>query len=115
MKRAICFALVALAALIGTWVLGWWSVPTIALVAGLLGCRAALVSAASAAAWLLLLLFDMASGYIPRIAGALAGIMGLPAAALFLVTLALPALLGWSAASVGDAARSLRATSRQPS
>jgi hypothetical protein len=45
----------------------------------------------------------------------LAGVMGLPAIVVFALTLVLPALLGWSAASIGDAARSLRPISRRPS
>jgi hypothetical protein len=114
-KRATCIALVAIGVALGTWTLGWWSVPAIAFAAGLIGCRAGLVSAGSAGAWLLLLLFDVASGNVSRVAGALAGIMGMPSVALFAVTLVLPALLGWSAASLGDAARALWPTSRQPS
>ena len=45
----------------------------------------------------------------------LAGIMGLPMPALIVVTLLFPAVTGWAAASLGDSARSLFATSRQPS
>ena len=115
MKRAICFALIALGAGIGTWTLGWWAVPIVAMLAGLLGCPALLTGAASATAWLAILAIDAAAGSVPRVAGVLAGVMGLPAVAIFALTLVLPALLGWSAASVGDAARSLRTTSRQPS
>jgi len=113
MKRLICFILVGASGVLGTWTLGWWAVPAVALIAGLARCRPGIVSAASATAWLILLLMDVASGSIGRVAELLAGIMGFPAAALFVVTLALPALLGWSAASVGHAARSVRPTSRQ--
>ena len=113
MKKTICFALIALAAGVGTWTLGWWAVPIVALVAGLLRCPALLTAAASATAWLAILGIDAAVGSVPRVAGVLAGIMGLPAVAILALTLVLPALLGWSAASLGDAARSLRPTSRQ--
>jgi hypothetical protein len=99
----------------GTWVLGWWAIPLVALIAGFARSGAGITSAASATAWLILLLVDVAGGSIGRIAELLAGVMGLPAAALFVITIALPALLGWSAASLGDAARSAFLTSRQPS
>ena len=115
MNKALCFGLVVVGAAFGTWAFGWWAIPAIALIAGLMRCGAGIVAAASATAWLLLLLVDLASGNVSRVAETLAGVMGLPAAALFAATLALPALLGWSAASLGDAVRSLRATSRQPS
>jgi hypothetical protein len=115
MKKVVCFALVVACAAVGTWLLGWWAVPAIALIAGLISCGPGLVAGACATAWLLLLVIDAASGNIGHVAGILAGVMGLPAVALFAVTLALPALLGWSAASLGDAARSIRSTSRQPS
>ena len=115
MKKAFCFALIALAAGVGTWTLGWWAVPIVALVAGLLGCPALLTGTASATAWLAILAIDAVAGSIPRVASVLAGVMGLPAFGVVALTLALPALLGWSAASIGDAARSLRPISRQPS
>jgi hypothetical protein len=114
-KKATCFALIALVAGVGTWTLGWWAVPIVALAAGLLGCPALLTGAASATAWLAILAIDAVAGSIPRVAGVLAGVMGMPAIAIFALTLVLPAVLGWSAASVGDAARSLRPISRQPS
>jgi hypothetical protein len=100
---------------IGTWLFGWWAVPIIAMIAGLLRCGAGVTAIASATAWMILLAIDATSGAVPRVASTLAGIMGLPAAAIYLLTLVFPALLGWSAASLGNAARSLRATSRQPS
>ena len=114
MNKIACFALVLVAAALGTWMLGWWAVPLIALIAGLLRCGAGLVALASVTAWAIIFVFDMASGQVGRLTELLAGVMGLPGAALILVTFALPALLGWSAASLGNAARSL-ATSRQPS
>jgi hypothetical protein len=112
-KKAICFGLIALGAGVSTWTLGWWAVPLVALLAGLLGCPALLTAGASATAWLMILGIDAAAGSVPRVAGVLAGVMGLPAIAVLALTLVLPAVLGWSAASVGDAARSLRPTSRR--
>jgi hypothetical protein len=100
-KSAISFVVVAVAAAVGTWAIGWMAVPIVALIAGFAGCRPGVVSLASASAWLSLLILDAASGHVGNVASTLAGVMGLPAAALFLVTLLLPALLGWSAASLG--------------
>ena len=115
MKAAFCFGAVTVLAALATWVAGWWAVPIVALGAGLIRCAPSIVAAACATGWLALLLVDFAAGSIGRVGGVLAGVMGLPAPALFVVTLAFPALLGWSAASLGNAALSLRSTSRPPS
>ena len=115
MNNTTCFALVAVAIALGTWMLGWWAVPVIALVGGLMRCRAWIVCLASSAAWLALLAIDAATGSVASVAGVLAGVMRLPAIAIVALTIILPALLGWSAASLGNAALSFRSTSRQPS
>jgi hypothetical protein len=115
MKAMQCFAAVTLLAATATWFGGWWAVPVVALGAGLLRCAPGVVAGASATGWLILLLIDVAAGSIGRVGSVLAGVMGLPAPALFAVTLAFPALLGWSAASLGNAARSVRPTSLPPS
>jgi hypothetical protein len=109
------FTVVAAASAMLTWFAGWWAVPVVALAAGLFGMRAGVVAAACAIAWALLLTADVIAGGMGRLSSILAGVMGLPAPALFVVTLLFPLLLGWSAASLGGAARSLRSTSRQPS
>ena len=105
MKKLLCFVVVAITVGVSTWIGGWWTVPLIALIAGLLRCPAGLVAGGCTAGWLLLLLIDVAAESFGRVGTVLAGIMGLPAAALFAVTLAFPALFGWSAASLGNAAR----------
>jgi hypothetical protein len=115
MKRSICLALVALAAGVGTWFAGWWAVPIVAFIAGAMRCGAAITALGCAAAWAALLAATIVSGNIAQLAGILGSIMGLPVPALVAVTIAFPALLGWSAASLGDAARSFAVTSRQPS
>jgi hypothetical protein len=115
MKKLTCFVIVAVAAAVGTWMLGWWAIPVVALIAGLMRCSATIVSAASATAWLMLLAIDALSGSIAPVARVLTGVMGAPAIAIVALTILLPALLGWSAASLGNAALSLRPTSRQPS
>jgi hypothetical protein len=115
MRSSVRFVVATILFAAGTWLFGWWTIPVVALVFGLLPARPSLVAVAAAAAWLALLLVDAAGGSITRLAGVLAGVMGLPSAALLLVTLLFPAVVAWSAASLGDAARSFRPTSRRPS
>jgi hypothetical protein len=115
MRVAARFIVVAAAIAMGTWLVGWWAVPVIALAAGAAGTRPAIVAGACAASWAALLLLNAFASGFGTLGGLLAGIMGMPMPALIVVTLLFPALLGWSAASLGDAARSMAATSRQPS
>jgi hypothetical protein len=93
----------------GTLLLGWWAVPAIAAVWGIVygrdgargaGGRAAL---AGALAWLALLAFDAARGPLLGLATILGGVMGLPPVALVAVTLVFPALAAWSAATIAVA------------
>ena len=88
-----------------TWVAGWWGVPLVAIVAGaLLSTRrgiAGLTALAAVIAWSVLILVDGASGRFGALAGAVAGTLTLPAAALLTVTLLFAALLAWSAAAIG--------------
>ena len=53
----------------------------------------------------MLLLIDAARGPVGEVAARLGGVMGLPPAALVVCTLLFPALLAWSASSIGAAAR----------
>jgi hypothetical protein len=100
----------AIAAL--TWLLGWWGVLLAAAIVGFVfheegggGWRIAL---AGAAAWALLLAIDGLAGPFGVVARTLGGVMRVPGAALVLLTLAFPAALAWSAATlVSEARRSL--------
>lgn len=91
-----------------TWLVGWWGVVLAAVVVGLLlrqdggGWRVAL---AAAAAWGALLLADATVGPFRAVAGALAGVLRVPAPVLVLLTLAFPALVAWSAATLAAGAR----------
>jgi hypothetical protein len=115
MNTVTRYLVVTVVVAFATWVGGWWTVPVVGLAAGMV-LSPGIVAGACASAWLLLLLIDFATGSIGRVAAVLAGVMGLPAPALIAVTLAFPALLGWSAASLGSAARSTsRSTSLPPS
>jgi hypothetical protein len=101
MKNTVRFILIAVAGAIGTWLIGWFAVPVVAFIAGLARSKPPMVAAACAASWLLLLGIDAATGNLGAVGSVLAKVIGLPGPALFAVTLALPALLGWSAASLG--------------
>ena len=87
-----------------TWVIGWWGVAIVALIAGVVyrrdGGRAWRVALGAAEGWALLLLVDAVGGHFGRVATTVAGAMSLPAAALLVVTLLFPALIGWSGATV---------------
>ncbi len=104
MRFALRVLLLALSFAIGTWILGWWSVPLFAAVAGVMaryirhqGIAAGL---AAAIAWAALLAWSATAGSVwsfSRIAG---GAMGISGAALILVTLLFPAALAWLATTV---------------
>lgn len=107
--------IVTSAAAAGTWLVGWWMVPVIGLLAGLLTWPAPAVAFGCGLAWTILLLVNSLAGGLSRVASVLGDVMGLPAPALVALTILFPALLGWSAATLGAAARTMQATSRQPS
>jgi hypothetical protein len=107
-QNLIGLVVVTIAIALGTWAIGWWSVPVIALIAGLLNVRALVVGAGCAIAWALLLIVATMGASFGKLAAMLAGVMGLPAAALIAITILFPFILGWSAAAVGNALRSIR-------
>jgi hypothetical protein len=98
----------------GTWLIGWWAVPAVALI-WQLGDRAASPWGAAVAAPLawaaLLLLIPLAP--LVRLTGRLAGIFQLPPPALILLVLGYAALLGWSAARLVRALTGVRPSSSQ--
>ena len=92
--------------------LGWWAVPLVAIVVGVLfrasGGRSKSAAWCAVAAWAILLEVDASRGGFPRVAGAIGGAMGVPWIALAVLTLAFAGLLAWSAATVAaEAARRL--------
>ena len=103
MIRVITIVAAIIAAL--TWIVGWWAVPLVAAVAGvLLWTRRGVtgqVALAAVVAWSVLILIDGSSGRFGALAGAVGGTMGVPASALLIVTLLFAALLAWSAATIG--------------
>lgn len=96
------------AMILGTWFIGWIAVPIVAFGIGLSSIAPRYAGLHAGLAWLLLLVADAAHGAFGRLAGMLAGAMGIPGIVLIAVTIAFPVILGWSAASVGTALRSIR-------
>ena len=101
----IFVGLVALAVAAATWLVGWWAVAVVALIAGLVARerrgRAGQVALGAAIGWALLLSADVAAARFGALINALGGVFKLPGAVLVLLTLLLPALLGWSGAVLG--------------
>ena len=105
----IALLLIAVAAAGFTFVAGWWGVAIVGLVAGALFSRDDgrpwRVALGTMMGWVLLLLLDTMGGRFGRVTAAVSGSMKIPGVALLGVTLLLPLLLGWSAATVGAAIR----------
>jgi len=90
---------------LGTFFVGWWAVPVIALAWGWLvgpsrrpATRAAL---GAGIAWVGFLAHDAMRGPAGRLARTLGSLMHLPAVVLVVVTVLLGVILAWSAAVVG--------------
>jgi hypothetical protein len=96
--------LLALSFGIGTWVLGWWAIPLFAAMAAVLArdvARQAIAAAlAGAVAWGALLAWSGVQGSVWSFARIAGGAMGVSGVLLILMTLAFPAALAWTAASV---------------
>ena len=94
-----------------TWLLGWWGVLVAALLAGFLHYRVGgggrQVALAAALSWGALLVIDATTGDLGVAVATLGGILRVPGALLVLLTIAFPALLAWSAATVAAEARRL--------
>ena len=100
---------------------GWLAVPVSAAFWALLTPaaqrRELLIALAAAAAWGLLILWGMEGASTARLLSLLAGIFRVPGWTLVLLTLAIPALLAWSAAVIASdagAAVVRRAIRRRP-
>jgi hypothetical protein len=85
---------------LGTWLVGWWALPLIALAAGATGRRPTLVALDAAIAWAALLGFDAMGGRLGVLTSLLGGIFPVPGPALVLLTLLFAAALAWSAAEL---------------
>lgn len=103
MPTIIRLILLALAFGAGTWAFGWWAVPAVAALWGLIarGANGSAVTAAVAAvlAWGAVLGFDAVGGRLGVLLARVAPLFTVPALALVGAALALAALLAWSAAA----------------
>jgi hypothetical protein len=94
---------------VGTWSMGWWTVPAVAAVWGILvgTTRPWLAGLAAATAWGALLAGAPWDAF-RRLAPRLGGIFHLPGWGMVALTLGFAWLLGWSAARVGAGFRHAR-------
>lgn len=103
MRPFVKFILLAEGFAVATFGLGWWVVPIVGAVWGLMSRdanKARFAALAAGAGWASLLLLDVARGPVGVMGSQLAGVMKLPAPALYLLTLLFPALLAWGAATL---------------
>jgi hypothetical protein len=108
MRTFVKFILLAEAFAVATYGVGWWIVPAIAAIWGLLStdpARARFSALAAAVGWATLLLLDVTRGSVGVMGSQLGGVMKLPPAALYLLTLIFPALLAWCAATLAPTIR----------
>ena len=112
MTRRVIAIGIAMAAL--TWFLGWWGVLVVSIAWGLIAEThtkpARTASLAAVGAWSVLLLWTGMRGPLWTLSETLAGIFGLPAVVLLLVTVIFPGLLALSSAALVGEVRSLRKT-----
>jgi hypothetical protein len=102
-RTLVKFALLAEAFAVTTFGLGWWSVPLLAAAWGLASRnprKAGFAAFAALVGWATLLLLDVARGPVGTMGTQLAGVMKLPAFALYALTLIFPMLLAWCAATL---------------
>jgi hypothetical protein len=102
--RIVYHFLIALCMAGLTWILGWWGVAVGAVILGVVfrseGGRAWRVALGATEGWAILLVVDMLFGPLAGVAKTVGGAMSIPGAALLLVTLLYPALIGWSGAEL---------------
>lgn len=103
MNKLIRYVLLAEGFAVATFGIGWWTVPVIAALWGLLSRdpgRSRNVALAAAGGWATLLVLDAVRGPINVMADQLGAVMGLPPFVLYVVTLLFPALMAWAAATL---------------
>ena len=109
LRAVVKFLLLSEAFAVATYASGWWAIPLVALVCGLVMNREGrpiyYSTICAAAGWLSLLLLDAARGPLGEVASRFGGVLGFPPAALILTTLIFPALLAWSASALGAVIR----------
>ena len=106
MRFILRVVLLAISFGIGTWILGWWSVPLFAAVAGVLARdvqhQAIAAGIAAAVAWGALLAWSAMVGSVWSFSRVVGGTVGVSGPLLIALTLLFPAALAWSAAAVAQ-------------
>jgi hypothetical protein len=94
---------VAAAFAAATWLLGWWAVPVLALIAGALRATWApwLVGSGAGLGWLGMILASDRDGSLGRLLGRLGALLGVPGWTILALAVGFAALLGWSGARLG--------------
>ncbi len=114
LRTILKFLLISELFAITTFGLGWWSVPIVATILGLImdrnGNGVAWATWCATAGWVELLAVAAARAPIGQVANRLGGVFHIPAVALLAVTIAFAALLAWCGATLGTVVRG-----RQPS
>ena len=104
MRFALRVTLLALSFGIGTWILGWWTIPLFAGVAGVLARdvrhQPLAATLAAAVAWGALLAWSGTQGSVRSFSRIAGGAMGISGVSLILLTLIFPAALAWAATMV---------------
>jgi hypothetical protein len=105
-RLALRATVLALSFAIGTSIVGWWTVPLFAAVAAVVARdvphQAATAALAGGVAWGALLVWSAIQGCVWSFARIAGGAMGVSGVLLILMTLAFPAALARSAASVAQ-------------
>ena len=103
-RTALQIVLLSVAFALATALFGWWAVPALGGVWGVVARdeeRPALrVCFAAGLGWVLLLAWTATQGPIFELARRAAGVMGTPSVALFALTVMFPMVLAWGAAVV---------------
>jgi len=109
--------LLGIAFALATAVLGWVTVPVLALLWGVVAREserpAAAASLAAALGWALLLVWIAAHGPVAAVARRTAGAMGMPPLAFYALSILFPLVVAWAAATLGQVARSLATAARR--
>ena len=115
-RRIAVFIALSATFMATTWIGGWWTVPIVALVAGVTRLRPGRIALAASIAWLVLLGADAIVGgeAFGRLVVVLSGVLGFPAIVVTGLTVVFPGILGWSAAVLGEWMRDLLAGLRGP-
>ncbi len=102
--------MLAVAIALGTLVMGWWTVPALGVIWGLIARERerpqVVVATAAAIGWALLILWMSAQGPTGAVARRVAGVLDVPPVTFFAMTVAYPTIVAWAAAVIATTLRS---------